>query len=185
MPALGRRKRRGGKRRSIPSRATLAKRGIVMPGAYVARRGWLRYRTPLVGSLHPTMPTPPKNSNDTSCCELNCFIVPNDQVDGMACVVCKHFSFCVCKCASFKSKNGPYYSEQDRAATFHNWPHTAPTPVDLARAGFYYTGRFDVCRCAYCNIEVGRWFAEDVPAADHERWSPTCKFLRNPSMKMD
>ncbi|KAF6203423.1 hypothetical protein GE061_003842 [Apolygus lucorum] len=39
MPALGRRKRRGGKRRSIPSRATLAKRGIVMPGAYVARRG--------------------------------------------------------------------------------------------------------------------------------------------------
>ncbi|KAF6215891.1 hypothetical protein GE061_000226 [Apolygus lucorum] len=54
------------------------------------------------------------------------------------------------------SKNGPYYSEQDRAATFHNWPHTAPTPVDLARAGFYYTGRFDMCRCAYCNIEVGR-----------------------------
>lgn len=39
------------------------------------------------------------------CCEKKCFIVPEDQVDGIACPKCKCYSYCHCKCISFNNKS--------------------------------------------------------------------------------
>lgn len=39
------------------------------------------------------------------CCEYECFEVPQDQVDGMACKTCEAFSFCHCKCRSYAQKH--------------------------------------------------------------------------------
>lgn len=32
------------------------------------------------------------------CCEKKCFPVPRIQVDGMACVKCRAYNFCICNC---------------------------------------------------------------------------------------
>ncbi|KAF6215781.1 hypothetical protein GE061_000116 [Apolygus lucorum] len=102
MPALGRRKRRGGKRRSIPSRATLAKRGIVMPGAYVARRGEIEFiRTPgIVSTLKTLVCSTP---SDLPRLENSGFNNPNDDDEGVTAPssitkdigAARHFSACV------------------------------------------------------------------------------------------
>ena len=38
------------------------------------------------------------------CCEKKCFEEPRDQVDGLACFVCKSFSFCICRCETYKAE---------------------------------------------------------------------------------
>lgn len=42
------------------------------------------------------------NFNSTNfCCNKRCFVIPDCQVDGIACRVCRNYSYCICKCASF------------------------------------------------------------------------------------
>lgn len=40
------------------------------------------------------------NSHFLFCCKMKCFRVDGDQVDGIACNVCKSFSYCTCDCIS-------------------------------------------------------------------------------------
>jgi len=47
----------------------------------------------------------------------------------------------------------------------------------LAAAGFFFTHWGDVVRCAFCGMEVGHWVEGDYAFKDHQRWSPSCKFL--------
>ncbi|CAB0014317.1 unnamed protein product [Nesidiocoris tenuis] len=75
--------------------------------------------------------------------------------------------------------NRRYYKESERLKTFERWPVTFLPPRLLSEAGFYYINREDYVRCAFCNIEVGRWVEGDDPMADHERWAPACRFVRN------
>ena len=49
---------------------------------------------------------------------------------------------------------------------------------DMSAAGFYFTDREDVVRCAFCGVEVGRWEQGDDPFRDHQRWSPSCGFIK-------
>ena len=48
----------------------------------------------------------------------------------------------------------------------------------LAAAGFFFTNRGDVVRCAFCGVEVGHWVEGDDTFKDHQRWSPSYRFVR-------
>ncbi|XP_059479745.1 baculoviral IAP repeat-containing protein 1e-like isoform X2 [Neocloeon triangulifer] len=54
------------------------------------------------------------------------------------------------------------------------------TPVDMAKAGFYYMGSKDKVRCHFCNLEVHAWEEGDVPLEEHKRWNLDCPFLKDP-----
>lgn len=68
--------------------------------------------------------------------------------------------------------------ESDRRKTYESWPITFMDPHRLSAAGFYYTDQNDVVRCAFCGVEVGRWEEGDDPFRDHQRWAPSCGFVR-------
>ena len=48
----------------------------------------------------------------------------------------------------------------------------------LTAAGFYFTNRGDVVRCTFCGMEVGYWKEGNNAFADHQRWSPSCGFIK-------
>ena len=43
--------------------------------------------------------------NNNYCCKYKCFRTDGDQVDGIACIRCKHFCYCICRCKSYQEKN--------------------------------------------------------------------------------
>jgi len=69
-------------------------------------------------------------------------------------------------------------SEADRRRTFEDWPVAFMDTNRLSAAGFYFTNRNDVVRCAFCGVEVGRWEEGDDAFREHQRWSPSCGFLK-------
>lgn len=69
-------------------------------------------------------------------------------------------------------------SEAIRLSTFASWPIVFMSPVELARAGFYYLGRGDSCRCAFCGSYVGDWVEGDEPMAEHLNLFPMCPYVR-------
>ncbi|NXG01230.1 BIR7B protein, partial [Sakesphorus luctuosus] len=78
--------------------------------------------------------------------------------------------------------NDPEYpemvTEEMRLSTFQNWPQNSHiSPEQLARAGFFYTGRGDVVRCFYCDGGVSSWSFGDDPWREHAKWHPECEFL--------
>ncbi|PSN55309.1 Death-associated inhibitor of apoptosis 1 [Blattella germanica] len=68
--------------------------------------------------------------------------------------------------------------ESDRRRTYESWTVLFMDPHRLSAAGFYFTGRSDVVRCPFCGVEVGDWEEGDDPFRDHQRWSPSCGFVR-------
>ncbi|XP_066186950.1 baculoviral IAP repeat-containing protein 7 isoform X2 [Sylvia atricapilla] len=78
--------------------------------------------------------------------------------------------------------NEPEYpemvAEEMRLSTFENWPQNSIMhPEQLARAGFFYTGRGDVVRCFYCDGGVRSWSFGDDPWREHAKWYPECEFV--------
>ncbi|XP_069136391.1 uncharacterized protein [Argopecten irradians] len=76
----------------------------------------------------------------------------------------------------------PQHSQvEERRRTFRheNWPrdNVLQTPVQLAAAGFFYTGDGDTVRCHYCDGGLREWEPEDDPWGEHARWFPFCKFV--------
>lgn len=69
-------------------------------------------------------------------------------------------------------------SEADRRKTYERWPVSFMDINNLSAAGFYFTHKGDVVRCAFCGVEVGRWEEGDDPLSDHQRWSPSCGFIK-------
>ncbi|XP_046670435.1 death-associated inhibitor of apoptosis 1 isoform X2 [Homalodisca vitripennis] len=68
--------------------------------------------------------------------------------------------------------------ERERLKSFEGWPVPFLSSSAMAAAGFYFLKREDVVRCAFCGVEVGCWVEGDDPMQDHERWSPSCRFVR-------
>jgi len=68
-------------------------------------------------------------------------------------------------------------SEDDRRKIFKYWRVPFMDINQLAAAGFFFTHWGDVVRCAFCGMEVGHWVEGDYAFKDHQRWSPSCKFL--------
>lgn len=65
-----------------------------------------------------------------------------------------------------------------RLETFSLWPLENPKPVDLATAGFEYTGNQDVVRCRCCDVLIGDWEQGDVPFDRHCNIATNCTFLQ-------
>jgi len=80
--------------------------------------------------------------------------------------------------------NIPIYNEQmvtyeQRLETFANWKtESAPTPKQLARCGFYYTGINDRTVCFYCGKSVYEWRLYDNPWIEHSIYSKDCPYIR-------
>lgn len=75
-------------------------------------------------------------------------------------------------------------SFEKRKETFVNtWPKQIyQIPRDLARAGFFYTGRGDKCTTFCCGRSVYQWDHRDDAVREHMKYSPTClipKLLEN------
>ncbi|XP_069128958.1 E3 ubiquitin-protein ligase XIAP-like [Argopecten irradians] len=51
------------------------------------------------------------------------------------------------------------------------------SPIFLARAGFYHTGREDEVQCYSCGFTYRNWNIGDDPIAIHRRMSPTCSHV--------
>ncbi|QWO71646.1 IAP3 [Orgyia pseudotsugata single capsid nuclopolyhedrovirus] len=72
-----------------------------------------------------------------------------------------------------------YASEAVRLRTFKDWPRgLKQRPEELAKAGFYYTGRGDKTKCFYCDGGLQDWEKDDVPWEQHARWFNTCGYVR-------
>ena len=69
-------------------------------------------------------------------------------------------------------------SEANRRKTYAEWPIPFMDKNHLAAAGFYYTNWSDIVCCAFCGLEVGHWKKGDSAFADHQRYSPSCKFIK-------
>ncbi|CAC5416090.1 unnamed protein product [Mytilus coruscus] len=76
-----------------------------------------------------------------------------------------------------ESHNDFIYSDYNaRLSSFGNWPKTQ-TPVELASAGFFYTGTNDVVKCFSCRVRLGQWEPHENPWMEHKKHSPDCKFV--------
>ncbi|KDR19613.1 death-associated inhibitor of apoptosis 1-like [Zootermopsis nevadensis] len=69
-------------------------------------------------------------------------------------------------------------SEAERLKTYEKWSIVFMDPHALSAAGFYYTNQGDVVQCVFCGVQVGQWEEGDAPFTDHQRWAPSCGFVR-------
>jgi len=69
-------------------------------------------------------------------------------------------------------------NEVYRRITFKYWRVPLMDVNQLAGVDFFFTNRGDVVRCAFCGVEVVYWVQEDDAFKDHQRWSPSCEFVR-------
>jgi hypothetical protein len=77
-------------------------------------------------------------------------------------------------------------NEKYRLQTFndnlaHPWPHAAPTPADLAAAGFVFrptANDYDRTVCPHCMLVVRQWKAIDVPFEVHKLDRSSCPFVQ-------
>jgi len=66
-------------------------------------------------------------------------------------------------------------SEDARLRTFRQWPTWAKaSPSELAKRGFYYTGRSDRVNCVYCHRILPNWLETDNVWSEHKRHFPNC-----------
>ncbi|XP_050392201.1 baculoviral IAP repeat-containing protein 7-A isoform X2 [Patella vulgata] len=69
-------------------------------------------------------------------------------------------------------------SEMARLQTFKDsWPHGSPSPNDLAKAGFSFTGAPDRVQCVFCNGILKNWQDVDIPMIEHRKHFPYCPFV--------
>ena len=67
---------------------------------------------------------------------------------------------------------------EERLKTFEDWPrYMRPTPEQLARAGFYYTGIGDKVICFNCKVILKNWKPSDDAWREHVKWHPTCAYV--------
>ena len=65
-----------------------------------------------------------------------------------------------------------------RLDTFKAWPRQlVQQPQQLARSGFYYSGRGDLVTCFFCGIPLKNWERVDNVDFEHKKHSPNCKYL--------
>ncbi|XP_072019049.1 LOW QUALITY PROTEIN: baculoviral IAP repeat-containing protein 3-like [Amphiura filiformis] len=77
-----------------------------------------------------------------------------------------------------KVRHPQFASEQARLESYERWPPAVGiAPIQLARAGFFYTGNNDSCKCFYCDGGLKNWEPKDEPWMEHARWFPRCEWL--------
>ena len=77
-----------------------------------------------------------------------------------------------------RARHPVYKTFSMRLSSFHNWPPAIPIRgIELARAGFFYTGLHDQVTCYSCGKTVCKWNVNDTPLEVHEKVSPECIYL--------
>lgn len=72
-----------------------------------------------------------------------------------------------------------YMNYTRRLRSFDKWPtQLVPTGVELARAGFFYTGYSDEVKCFSCGVELHNWKDKDTAPSEHRRWSKFCRYMK-------
>ena len=69
-------------------------------------------------------------------------------------------------------------SEADRCKTFKTWCVSFVDATLLGAPGFYFPNWSDVVCCAFCEVQVGSWEVGDDAFKEHQRWSPSCSFVK-------
>jgi hypothetical protein len=67
------------------------------------------------------------------------------------------------------------------------WPLTAPSPADLAFAGFLWapsSASPDNVKCFVCDCQLDGWEESDNPAYEHLTHSPNCGFAINACIRL-
>jgi hypothetical protein len=74
-----------------------------------------------------------------------------------------------------------------REKTFVKWPLQQLTAKTMAENGFVSLHAPDptATKCVYCSVEMQDWQETDDVLADHEKWSPWCKFIASIKKKCD
>ncbi|KAL7300585.1 hypothetical protein TKK_0006578 [Trichogramma kaykai] len=76
--------------------------------------------------------------------------------------------------------------EANRIATFQHWPVNAIVHIDqLAKAGFYYTGRAQEVQCFLCGIRISVWNYTDQAMAIHRASNPECPIVLDPNTNLN
>uniref|UniRef100_T1L628 RING-type domain-containing protein n=2 Tax=Tetranychus urticae TaxID=32264 RepID=T1L628_TETUR len=70
-----------------------------------------------------------------------------------------------------------YVTIESRLATFKDWPNPAITPLELAEAGFFYSGQSDLVTCFHCANSLLEWIKNDNAWVNHALFSPCCTFI--------
>jgi len=76
----------------------------------------------------------------------------------------------------------PYYAVLSRRIqTFlaKRWPRNRFSFEELAKAGFYFTGKLDCVACYFCSATLKRWNEKDDPWERHAQINPLCPHLIN------
>ncbi|KAF6029118.1 IAP1 [Bugula neritina] len=76
----------------------------------------------------------------------------------------------------------PYYAVlSHRIQTFlaKRWPRNRFSFEELAKAGFYFTGKLDCVACYFCSATLKRWNEKDDPWERHAQINPLCPHLIN------
>jgi hypothetical protein len=50
--------------------------------------------------------------------------------------------------------------------------------AELAKNGFYYTGKGDLCKCQFCNLEISHWNMGDRAKDEHKKRNAGCPFIK-------
>ena len=75
---------------------------------------------------------------------------------------------------------------EDCLLSFTNWPVSAPvSAIDLAIAGFMYTGEGDRVICIYCRGQLHTWLPGDVPINEHNIYFPHCPSIAEDYIPFD
>ncbi|AJD80729.1 inhibitor of apoptosis 3 [Pseudoplusia includens SNPV IE] len=64
-----------------------------------------------------------------------------------------------------------------RINSFRNWPRNRTDYIDLAEAGFFYTGLGDRVKCFYDGCTLSDWSCDRVPWQQHAKWYPNCPYV--------
>ncbi|KAK6181274.1 hypothetical protein SNE40_009163 [Patella caerulea] len=65
-----------------------------------------------------------------------------------------------------------------RIKSFSDWT-SEKSYIELAAAGFRYTGTADRVKCDYCNKKVVQWTVNDDALEVHSRYGPDCIYLKH------
>lgn len=75
----------------------------------------------------------------------------------------------------FKPEKSEYF---ERIKSFLNWDFDKVVSSDqLAKAGFYYRGIYDIVHCFHCDGAIHNWRIGDDPFTLHAKCFPSCGFI--------
>lgn len=76
-----------------------------------------------------------------------------------------------------------YAHHDTRLASFYDWTSTSVSSVDLASAGFYYSGVGDEVHCFHCKVGIEEWLPGEDVFYEHVRYSPQCNYAKTSMAK--